>query len=363
MAEISENAPARLPDRDSVEAVLAALPAGSNEASLAEALMQAFPGFAFSAASVHDQYWRDTRSVLAASGKRIAEYRPWMEAELARDNGDIAKVWRRLQDTDFQISEWQGNSVYAFAPTGSGAADYLQISLGRETEWCAGPIVNPSHRPWGEEELLDPSWIAHDDMSDDKVLGGPHYRLLGSAATSIVHVRSLLARCARLERDKREARRPEIEQRVWVGSDGTRTPFLDLQPDWFDQVPREVRFFQDWQESSARESRVYEHWALDIKDYEHRGQREIGFITRPLKLPAEKLGAGELSVHVLMDKTEAIDRELGLRFGWFFLMTHGNRVDPEVGEVIAKGLRDARVLLPDHDAEVLLRWADQRYGF
>lgn len=363
MAEISENAPARLPDRASVEAVLAALPAGSNEAALADALTQAFPGFAFSAASVDDQYWRDTRSVLAADGTRIAEYRPWMKAELAKDNGDIATLWRRLQDTDLQISEWHGNSVYAFAPTGPGAADYVQIPLGRETEWCAGSIVNPSRRPWGEEELLDPSWITHDDMSDDKVLAGPLYRLLGRAGNSIVHVRSFLARCARLERDKREARRPELERRVWERSDGRRTPFLDMQRNYFDFVPREVRFFQDWEESSARASRVYEHWALDIRDYEHRGERELAFIPRPLHLPEERLEAGDASVHILMDRIEAIDREMSLPFAWFFLMTHGNRVSPEVGETIAKGLREARVRLPDHDAKVLLRWADERYGF
>lgn len=363
MADISENAPARLPERASVEAVLAALPDGSNEAALADALTQAFPGFAFSAVSVDDQYWRDTRSVLAADGTRIAEYRPWMKASLAKDNGDIATLWRRLQDTDLQVSEWHGNSVYAFAPTGPRAADYVQIPLGRETEWRAGPIVNPSRRPWGEEELLDPSWITHEDMSDDKVLAGPLYRLLGRAGSSIVHVRSFLARCARLERDKREERRPELERRVWVGSDGTRTPFLDLQPNYFDFTPREVRFFQDWEESSAQASRVYEHWALDIRDYEHKGERELAFIPRPLRLPEERLEAGDASVHILMDRIEAIDREMGLPFAWFFLMTHGNKVSPEVGETIAQGLREARVRLPDQDAKVLLRWAEEHYGF
>ena len=44
-------------------------------------------------------------------------------------------------------------------------------------------------------------------------------------------------------------------------------------------------------------------------------------------------------------------------------MPHGNKVSPEVGETIAHGLREARVRLPDHDAKVLLRWADERYGF
>jgi hypothetical protein len=154
-----------------------------------------------------------------------------------------------------------------------------------------------------------------------------------------------------------------MEGRVWVGSDGTRTPFLDLQPNWFDFQPREVRFFQDWEESSARSARVYQHWVLDIKDYEHNGHREIGFVTRPLHLPAEKLEVGELSVHMLMDRIEAIDREAGLPFAWFFLMTHGNRIEPEVGGAIAQGLREARVRLPDQDAKVLLRWANERYGF
>ena len=43
----------------------------------------------------------------------------------------------------------------------------------------------------------------------------------------------------------------------------------------------------------------------------------------------------DASVHLLMDRIEAIDRELGLPFGWFFLMTHGHWVDPEVGQAIA----------------------------
>ncbi len=363
MADILENVPVRLPDHATVEAALARLPVGADDAALAAALTAAFPGFVFSVANDDDQYWRVERSVLAADGTRIAEYRPWMEEELAQDKGDVGAHWSRLQQTELQISEWHGNSVYAFAPTGSGAADYVQISVGREVEWRAGPIVNPSYRPWSELELLDPSWIDHDARSDDKVIAGPLYRLSKHAGRSVVHVRTFLARCARLEREKREARRPELEQRVWIGSDGTQRPFLELQPNWFDVVPREVRFFQDWEESSARSARVFEHWALDITDYEHNGQREIGFITRPRHLPAEKLEVGDGSVHMLMDRIDAIDREVGLAFGWYFLMTHGNRVDQDVGEAIAQGLRDARVRLPDHDAKVLLRWADQRYGF
>lgn len=363
MTENAGNTPTRLPDHRSVEAILANLPDGADETVLAAVLSKGFPGFVFSAVNYDDAYWRVERSVVAADGTRIAEYRPWMEAELAKDKGDVPAVWNRLRGSDLQISEWHGNSVYAFAPTGPGAADYLQISLGREVEWRAGPIVDPTYQPWSQDELLDPSWIKHGNLADDNVLTGPLYRLGSRAGGSVVHLRSFLGRCARLERAKRELSRPEMERRVWVDSDGAQTPFLRAQPDWFDLAPREVRFFQDWEESSAGTARVYEHWALDIRDYEHRGEREIGFITRPLRLPAERLETGEASVHILMDRIEAIDREVGLTFGWFFLMTHGNRVDPGVGEAIARGLREARVRLPDQDAKVLLRWAERSYGF
>ncbi|MBK3666415.1 hypothetical protein JJE66_35030 [Bradyrhizobium diazoefficiens] len=366
MDEASENIPVRLPDPATIETVLTRLPTGADEAALAAALTEAFPGFPFSTANIGDQYWRDTRSVLAADGTRIAEYRPWMEAELAKDNDDIGALWTRLRESDLQISEWHGNSVYAFAPTGPGAAGYVQIRLGREVEWCAGPIVNPTYRPWGKVELFDPSWITHEEMSDDKVIAGPLYRLLGSVGNSVVHVRSFLTRRARLERDKREAQRPEMERRVVreVTREGTtETPFLELEPDWFEFVPRENRFFQDWEESSASAERVYAHWALDIYDYDNKGTREIGFVPRPLQLPEDRLIAGDASVHILMDRVEAIDRRIGVPFGWFFLMTHGNRVEPEVGQAIAKGLRDQRVVLPDRDARVLLRWAERSYGF
>jgi hypothetical protein len=109
---------------------------------------------------------------------------------------------------------------------------------------------------------------------------------------------------------------------------------------------------------------VFAHWVLDIRDYTDKGEREVGFIPRPLRPPKNRLlPTAAASVHILMDRIEAVDREIGLPFGWFFLMTHGHWVDPDVGQAIAAGLRAQRVRLPDQDAAALLRWADQPYGF
>jgi hypothetical protein len=359
--------PARLPDAASLETVLAGLDPASADADLVPALTAAFPGFALGIAPIGDDYWRDTRLVLRPNGTRLGELRPWMSAELAKENGDVTAVWKRLKETDLQITEWRGTSAFVSAPTGPGVADYVQIALGREIEWRAGPIVNPNYRPFGEEELLDPSWPRTDQLPGSDRLAGPVYRLLGRAGGAVIHVRSFLDRSARVEREKREAKRPELERRVIreVGRGGTReTPFLEAVPDYFDFVPRELRFFQDWEESSASPQRVFAHWALDARDYTHKGERDVGFVPRPLKPPKERLlMMPEASVHALMDRIEAVDREVGLPFGWFFLMTHGYWVDPDVGLAIAHGPKAQRVRLSDPDARVLLRWADKPYGF
>ena len=93
-------------------------------------------------------------------------------------------------------------------------------------------------------------------------------------------------------------------------------------------------------------------------DAVEKGEREVGFIPRPLRPPKERLlMTPDASVHFLMERIEAVDREIGLPVGWFFLMTHGHWVDPDVGLAIAQGLKAQRVRLPDPDAGVLLRWA------
>ena len=358
--------PVRLPDAATIEAVLAKLDPASADADLAPALSAAFPGFVFSTVPVDDFYWRDAgRTVIDAGGTRLGDHRGWIESELAAIGDDLDAFWSRHGGSGISFAEWRGGTVFAFAPTGPGVADFVQVSLGREIELLAGPVVDPGYRPRSVDDLLDPSWVEREPVSDAPVLAGPIYRL--SRRSGLTHMRSFLATCQRLEREDREAQRPQIETRIIreVGQDYDReTPFLELNPDWFEFVTRENRFFADWQRSSASTARIFDHWAFDIKDFAERGRRQLGFIPRPLKMPAERLIADDgVSVHRLMERAEAIDAEIGLPFAWFFLMTHGHWVDPDVGEAIAEGLRAGRVRLPDRDAAVLLDWAANRYLF
>lgn len=360
--------PTRLPDTATVEAVLKTLDPASADTDFAPALSRAFPGFDFTTASVDDFYWRgDARTVLSPDGARLGDHRTWVERELAELDRDLTAFWNRHRKSGIQFSEWRGAPVFAFAPTGSGVADFVQLSLGRDIEFLAGPVVDPDYRPYSGDDLFDPSWVPREPVTDAPVLAGPVYRLRGRSSGGVVHMKSFLARRARIEREQRAGRRTELENHAIheVGPEGTRDiAFLDANRDWFDFVPRENRFFADWERSSAAADHIFAHWAFDIHDLEERGRREIGFIPRPLTNPAERLLADDgVSVHRLMERIEAVDREVGLPFAWFFLMTHGHWVDPDVGHAIAEGLRAGRVRLPDQDAAVLLAWDDKPYLF
>lgn len=359
------DAPIRLPDAATIAAVLDKLDPAPADAGLAPALSTTFPGFDFSVATIDDFYWRNPHDVVDADGTRLGDHRAWVERELAGLGGNLQAYWRKHEAGEFRFAEWRGTTVFAFAPTGPGVADFIQVSLGRETEFLAGPVVDPDHAPYRDYTLFEPDWVRREPVSQAPVLSGPIYRL--KQRNGLVHMRSLLAACQRLEREDREAQRPEIEACVIheVGPDYERkTPFLSLNPGWFDFVPRESRFFADWQRSSAAAFRVFDYWAFDIRDYEQHGRRQLSFIPRPLRTPSERLLAGEgVSVHRLMERVEAIDAEVGLPFAWFFLLTHGHWVDPDVGDTIAEGLRTRRVRLPEQDAAVLLDWAARRYLF
>ncbi|MER8472738.1 hypothetical protein NKH23_25550 [Mesorhizobium sp. M1328] len=357
----------RLPDAASVETVLAALPPQSADAELAPALNKAFPGFAFTVATINDPYWCNPHAVVAADGTRLGDHRAWVERALADIGGDLTAFWNRHRESGKKFTEWRGTSAFAFAPTGPGVADFVQLSLGRETEFVAGLVVDRDYRPDSADQLFEPTWVSRESAVEAQQLAGPVYRLRGRTGGGIVHMRSFLARRTRIEREQREASRPELENRIIreVGPDGTRdTAFLDANPGWFEFVPRENRFFADWARSSAASVRIFDHWAFDIHDLEDRGRCEFGFIPRPLKNPAERLlGEEGVSVHRLMERIEAIDQKIGLPFAWFFLMTHGQFVDPDVGHGVADGLRTGRVRLADRDAAVLLAWADKPYLF
>ena len=78
----------------------------------------------------------------------------------------------------------------------------------------------------GKEELLDPSRMTHEEMSDRQ--SSRRSSSIGRAASTAAHVRNLPTRRVRPKREKREAHRLEDHANA---RRTTETPFLELVPD------------------------------------------------------------------------------------------------------------------------------------
>jgi hypothetical protein len=374
---------ARIPSPAAVGAIAAATPASPGHAALAQALSAAFPPLAFTVADCDITWFLSEKRLRAPDLTLIAEaFRPWLESEIARRGNNAEAVWTAWKDSGVVLAETEGRSLFAFAPLGDGAPNYVQIEIGLEQERIAGSPFR--HRPYRVADLRED--CHGPSPRDGEPIGDARYTATRSK-TSVTYMRTFLERCARSERARREARRAEMEAKVirtqhlqtgvrrgstkgdiepreWA----TEERFLDLYPDWFDRKPPIVRFFEDWAEGGATR-RVYELFAIEIYDRAagfnpYLGEPDaIGGIPRPLTLPSRQLRVEGHSAFEVMAAAEKLDEELGMPFAWFFLGVHGNYVDGDVIRLIAEAVERKRIGVSAGQAAVLRRWMAESYGF
>lgn len=192
----------------------------------------------------------------------------------------------------------------------------------------------------------------------------------------MTNIRRFMRELVELERAKKAAKLPEMEQRtvkvINIGASSPETeevPFLDLVPDWLTRPPKEIRLLQDWQDSSAGRGgfRFCDHWVLGLSDYEYKGERCMHCIPRwgdkdGNRLP--KVNSGKCkTVYGLMEKLQEFDRKAGYPFAWYFYMLHGNRLGDAAGERVAEAVESGQFRIPVHDEKVLQRWCQHPYGF
>ena len=137
----------------------------------------------------------------------------------------------------------------------------------------------------------------------------------------------------------------------------------------FDRFPHKARrLFDDWAASSAGRSgaRLCDHWVMQLSDWTNpktgvRGMDLIPIWTFPKKL-AEVL-ANKGDVYSFYGKLQTLDRRVGVPFGWYFYMLHGNRVHDASAERALKAAEDGLIVLEECDYRVLKAWSQRPYGF
>lgn len=285
--------------------------------------------------------------------------------------GNAAECMKVLSDRKLTVARTLIGTLYLTVDRQDGDQDdYLQIKITHSREVGHHRLFGDSwySRPRDFDDLIDYAQShIETPVAELPLLSPPAYR-----AVEVIHVSSFVNHCAELANADRLA----LSQRSYAlinretGDRKVKT-HSEIDPD-FDRFPvRERRFFQDWRDSSAGRSgaRVSDHWALQFSAGEYaigNGRKQAAASFVPMNaFPRQlaKVDATKLDDHALFSKLEKLNQRVGVPFGWYFFMLHGNWVRDGAGHRILKAAEAGILDLPEHDYQILRRWARRGYGF
>lgn len=320
---------------------------------LLDAFIRRYPGLEFNLIGI-SSFHRDLDALIGPGGETVAEdYKAWVTEEYRSEGGDAKAVYRKHAEARIAISEEHGEHVVITIPYGEQPEAFLQLEFEATRRIAERLILNG----W-EPDDLDDLLCSSNCLESPQILSPWRYHLKG-----LTNVRTFLRDLTDMEC----VRHPK-------------------------EFPKEIRYFQDWGESSAGLSgaRLCAHWWLSLADARRHGgglsyiprwaDSDCSFpyvslggrwsnpspssITSPpdFSLPHVRASAHR-SIYTLMAALEEFDERAGYPMAWYFYLLHGNRVEQGVGDAVAMAVREGRIGIPEHDARVLARWRKNSYGF
>jgi hypothetical protein len=364
-----------------ISRLAAAAPHDEGHAGLLSALRERYPGVEFLLAGVGGEWSSRNYSLVDAAGSKIADdFSAWARAEYDAAGQDIKALWEKYRDAGLVLGDVCGTTLYIAAPYSSDPDAFFQIEIELSHE------VTTLHafpdKFWGPPEDLDDlcSPVMIHGVENTRELSPWRYKF-----RRLTNIRQFLKEMIDVDHRNRLAELPEMERKVirttvitengqaehggWDVNEVTETPFLEMFPDWLDWLPPSVRFFQDWTESSASAWRLCDHWRFQLHDYtDNDGKRKMSITPQwaaaspGLDLP-EISPDYEASPYGVMESLIRFDELLGVTFGWYFYALHGNRITGSAISVVARGVKEGKIRLPERDEKVVLRWDERSYGF
>ena len=353
-----------------------------DHAGLLAAFRGRYPDIEFRLSGGGCEWYMPRHGLLDAAGHKIAaDFRDWASEEYDAAGQNIRILWEKYKDAGLVLTETRGSTIFIAVPYSSEPDAFFQIEVEASHE-IAARYAFPG-RLWGPPDDLDDLCQTTFLLPDKEQceLSGWRYNF-----ARMTNIRHFLKELAELERRRKLAELPEMERKVirtttvtqctpvrqgcWdINEEVKDTPFLDMFPDWLDWKQPEERFFLDWQESSASAWRLCDHWRLELHDYVGRdNERKLSFVPqwadadRGLDLP-EISPDYEASPYGVMESLSQFDKQLGITFGWYFYALHGNRISGSAISVVARGIKEGMICLPNRDEKIVLRWAERGYGF
>lgn len=308
------------------------------------------------------------RRVLDAQGRVVHEnHSEWALEQCALDGNNLRATLARLPGLGFRLTEIGIERLYFAVDRGGDASDFEQIQVEHHVERVTHAITDsfwlPPETP---RELANEIESSPLPESEVKHFGVSSYEL-----NKHVYVGAFAVMAERVARDAREASARRIiqvkESRRGIAQPPKITTFGEMFPDLHKYPSAAIRMFQDWDSSSAGLSgqRLSDHWVIDTYDgkYLEAGGRTMSIVPRwTTRQSLRKISTRDGSLKLLR-QLQALDKQVGVPFGWFFFMLHGNILSHDAGEMVLRAVDAGITSLPEADYLTLQRWQEQPYGY
>lgn len=352
---------------DVLATIVAATPVGPKHADLLTAFATRTDYRGARYVMTRDVYGEQPARILDAYDREVAaDYRAWIEAELAAHGGSARAVWAAHKDAGYRLTEVQPRLHYFVHDRGGDQDNFVQIEVWEEQEFVECELF-PRHEHWGlptADDLRRGATAMLVERVERRTLGTPRYRL---EAVIDMQRFTAMAETAYEVRHRADGDRRLIERNMQTGEERIVTA-RELVPGYDALRWPGRRFFDDWRASSAGRAgqRVCQRWTFNTSDYtDPKGVRHLSVVpqwahTRKI---AELKNTAKLDVYSLYGKLTQFDERIGHPFAWYFYGLHGNLVKSGQMERVLEAAEAGLIVLPEHDYQVLRRWHAAPYGF
>lgn len=316
---------------------------------------------------VEDGFESVAQSVYSAEGELVSrDHRAWLSEQFVLDGARPGHTFKRIADAQYWLSRTAISYLYIVTDRGGLQQNFLQTQIAFKQEFKKALVFTEQSAwmtPRSSTDLVELAGSAGfpEDQRDPVVK--PLYEYVSTA-----DVARFVSMAEGFEIERREAMaRRRFKRMDASGSVVQRGVMADLDADYAKYPPKQRRIFDDWARSSAGASgaRICKSWVFSLNDWKGPGDgRELTLV--PMWTHAKKLAevkSKSLADQALYDKLTKLSSIVGVPFGWYFFMLHGNRVHEGSGHRILQAAKSGLVDLPECDLRVLEAWADREYGF
>lgn len=273
---------------------------------------------------VHSRHgWHRVGGVVDRYGNRVADnLLTWIEQE---GDDDLLDLFVRHEDDGLLATKLCGITHYLVAKTGDKPWEFVQIEVNELREVADRELFNASTPPDAVEDLLSPDDPA---LVDPTPLGPAYYEL----------------------------------RKAWDIKDA----YESMSSGSYGDSLFTLRFFEDWQASSAAPKEFCKYFVLKLTHFKDRfGEQRLQ--ATPVSTLADATppmpGATERGVdlsHFLL----AYDRSAGYPMAWYFNMIAGGGDELRgVAHAVHEDVTGVYDYLPERDIAVLKAWIEDKYAF